>query len=408
MKAALERARHLAGWASRTFPGRVARKTVEDNVPSQAVLIAWSSLQTIFPIALALAAILGLVLGSVGVGSSGVYETVAALVPDPATRAQVLDALNLVETQTGLFAILALAGFLWSASSLFGAMEQTFDVVFHVPARPFVRQKLMAVLMMLVFTVLAGVAIVSSSLLPLVDQLPGLSSIRLTHPPLSYGTQFVIGSASGFLLFFAIYYVVPNRRQDVRRVWPGAVVAGVGFEILSLVFPIYLSIAGRGMNQYGRTFGLLFILMAFFYFVGLLTLLGLEINAVLYPVAIPQPDRPAALSPAASGPGEPAREIRARHRRLLAEREAAAAGSAEPEAGPGVPDREGRSPIPARRGRGRLRNVLYGLLGAAIGLLSLSRHRSSHQGDRPRSRAFAQDFRDRSEETSRRAASNAR
>jgi uncharacterized BrkB/YihY/UPF0761 family membrane protein len=50
--------------AKQTLPGRVVLKVMEDNVPSQAVLIAWNMLQAIFPIALALAAILGAVLGS--------------------------------------------------------------------------------------------------------------------------------------------------------------------------------------------------------------------------------------------------------------------------------------------------------------------------------------------------------
>src|SRR5215471_4940429 len=231
-----------------TFPGRVVRRTMDDDVPSQAVLIAWSALQTIFPIALALAAILGVVLRSIGMDSSAVLETVAALVPDPAARAQVLEALQLVTTQTGLFAVLA------------------------------------------------GASVISSSLLPLLASLPGLSSVRLTQPPQSFFTQFAVGSVAGFLLFFAIYYVVPNRRQRPAEVWPGALFAGVGFEILTLAFPIYLSLAGHGMNQYGKTFALLFILMAFFYFVGLLTLVGLEINAVLHPtpgpVPVPVPQAP--------------------------------------------------------------------------------------------------------------------
>ncbi|HEY7199048.1 MAG TPA: YihY/virulence factor BrkB family protein [Candidatus Dormibacteraeota bacterium] len=285
-----------------TFPGQVVRRTLEDNVPSQAVLIAWAALQSIFPLALALAAILGLVLGSVGVDSTRVYETVAALVPDPGARAQVLDALHLVTTQTGLFAILALIGFLWTASSLFGAMEQTFDAILRLSSRTFVSQKLMAVLMMLIFTVLAGVAIVTSTLLPLVTSLPGVSTLRLTHPPLSFVTQFVIGALSGFLLYFAIYYVVPNRRQRPSAVWPGALIAGVGFEILTLAFPIYLSIAGRGMNQYGKTFALLFILMAFFYFVGLLTLVGLECNAVLHPASPSESSESEERAPAAEAP----------------------------------------------------------------------------------------------------------
>jgi uncharacterized BrkB/YihY/UPF0761 family membrane protein len=97
---------------------------MEDNVPSQAVVIAWNMLQAIFPIALALAAIIGAVLGAVGVQSQSVLQTVAAVIPDQAGQQQVLEALKAVSSKTGLFAILALVGFLWSASNLSGRRSE--------------------------------------------------------------------------------------------------------------------------------------------------------------------------------------------------------------------------------------------------------------------------------------------
>ena len=295
-----------------TLPVRVVRKAQEDNVPSQAVLIAWSGLQSMFPIVLALVAILGAVVGSVGLNSKSIVQFVAAAIPDPGGQQQVMTALQGVRTQTGLFGILAIIGFLWSASSLFGTMEQAFDVIFHVPKRSFVRQKLMAVLMMLILAVLGGVALISSTLLTLVGQLPGLAVSPMIYGPVAVVVQFIVGAAAGFVLFFAIYYVVPNRKQKARQVRPGALFAGVAFEVLTLAFPIYLHFTAHGMSQYGRTFALLFILMAFFYFVGLVTMLGMEIIAVLYPVPIPQPARAEALSPAATGGGEEGRESAAR------------------------------------------------------------------------------------------------
>lgn len=85
-------------------------------------------------------------------------------------------------------------------------------------------------------------------------------------------------------------------------------------------------------------------------------LLGLEINSVLYPVAISQPDRTGALSPAASGPGDPSLEIRARDRRSRATQDA---------------DRVTARPEPTRpSGRprtGPVRTALYGLVAVAIG-----------------------------------------
>ena len=315
MKRLIADAQRLAAWGMETFPGRVIRKFGEDNGPTQAVSIAWNALQSIFPITLLLATVLGLVLSRVGIHSEAVYRTVLAIIPDQAGQAQALDALQKVTTQTGLLAILGIVGFLWAASLLIGAMEQAFDVIFHVPMRDFLRQKLLAVAMMLVFSLLAGLAVVTSALLPLLGRLPGMLGWLATHGPAAFAVQFLIGTFSGFVLFFVLYYVVPNRKQEIRQVWPGALFAGVAFELLTLSFPLYLQVAGQGMNQYGRTFGLLFILMFFFYFLGVITVLGVEINSVLYPVPIPQPDRAQALSPAATGQGEPGPEIAARRER---------------------------------------------------------------------------------------------
>src|SRR5262245_32862486 len=213
--------RRRADAAQRTFPGRVVSKMVEDDAPAQATLIAWNGLQSIFPITLALAAILGLVLGRVGVDSRAVYETVAAAIPDQAGQQEVLRALHAVGTQTGLFAVLATAGFLWTASNLIGTMEQAFAHIYRVPRRGLLRQKLLAVLMMLIFSVLTALAILSSTLLTLIGRLPWLPVGALTRGPGAVLAQFLVGSVSGFVLFLVLYYVVPNRRLRVSQVWPG-------------------------------------------------------------------------------------------------------------------------------------------------------------------------------------------
>ena len=85
-------------------------------------------------------------------------------------------------------AILALVGFLWTGSGLFGAMEEAFGVVFQTPTRPFLKQKLMAVAMMGLFAVLALLAVGTSALLPLLSDIPGIP-ISLTKGPTGYVVQ---------------------------------------------------------------------------------------------------------------------------------------------------------------------------------------------------------------------------
>jgi len=173
-------------------------------------------------------------------------------------------------------------------------MEQAFAIAYRVRPRSFIPGKLMSAAMIFLFTILAGVAVTTSSVLPALNQLPNVPAF------LAGGTaaalQLVIGIVAGFILYLVIYVVVPNRRLGLGKVWPGALVAGVLFEVVSLIFPIYLSL-NKGLNAYGKTFGLFFLLMTFFYFVGLITMVGVEVNSVLHPVDAVRPALAAAAAP---------------------------------------------------------------------------------------------------------------
>src|SRR5262249_12827763 len=95
--------------------------------------------------------------------------------------------------------------------------------------------------------------------------------------------QVGVGVASGFLLYLVIYLVVPNRRMRPTAVLPAALFAGVAFELLTLLFPAYIALNQTGINRFGSQFAFLFVLLAFFYFLGLITVRGADVIAVLDP-----------------------------------------------------------------------------------------------------------------------------
>ncbi len=289
-----------------SVPGKVGQKFVEDQSPNWAVVIAWNALLALFPIVLFAASILGLVLRLFGQANNTVYQTVFSVIPDPHARDQAIHAVTGVKSQTGILFVVGLIGLLWGGSALFGAMEQAFAVIYHTLPRDFIRQKLIAFGMVLLFTVLAGAAVGSSALLPALKHIPGVPA-ALTGGILAAVLQIILGVVSGFLLFSAIYFVVPNRKQEWGKVWPGGLVAGVVFEAITLLFPLYLTV-NKGINQYGATFGLMFLMMTFFYFLGLITMLGVEVNSVIFAVPVEQPSRrgepgrTAVSAPPQSGP----------------------------------------------------------------------------------------------------------
>jgi membrane protein len=287
----VERVKAFIAWAQRTVPVRLIQRYGEDEGSIWATVIAWNALTAIFPVILALIAVAGFVLQAAGISPDTLAKEVVQVFPsDQKSQQEALKALTSLPERAGVFLIVGIVGYLWTASNLFGAMEQAFDVVLHCGRRPFIRQKLMALGMMAVFSVLAVIGVGTSVLLPLLKQVPGVptSVIDLLDSPL----QFVVGVVSGFILFFAIYYIVPKRRLPVSHVWPGALLAGLAFKLLTLLFPLYIRL-NSGINQFGASFAFLFVTLAFFFFLGLITMLGIELSVVLFePATRPAPSRP--------------------------------------------------------------------------------------------------------------------
>ena len=207
-----------------SVPGQVVRKFLEDQAPNWAALIAWNALFAMFPIVLFAASLLGFALSLFGEANAAVYRTIFSAIPgDPQQQAQLIKAVSGVKSNSGILFVVGVIGLLWSGSALFGLMEQAFAVIYHTKPRDFVRQKLISVGMVFLFTVLVGVAVGTSALLPALKHIPNIPTF-LYSGVAAFMLQVIIGVAAGFLLFLSIYYVIPNRRQRLRQVIPGALV----------------------------------------------------------------------------------------------------------------------------------------------------------------------------------------
>jgi uncharacterized BrkB/YihY/UPF0761 family membrane protein len=73
--------------------------------------------------------------------------------------------------------------------------------------------------------------------------------------------------------------IIPNRRISFSKSWPGALVAAVALQIFLTIFPLY---ATRFLGGFIGQVGFAIILLAFFYYFGLILLLGAEANAFFF------------------------------------------------------------------------------------------------------------------------------
>ncbi len=289
------------GRLMKTVPGRVVQKFLRDQAPNWAVLIAWNALFAMFPIVVFGAAAIGFLVDKFGFASKAFYNYLLQAIPNQDAKSAAADALFHFQKQQGILLVVGLIGLLWGGSALFGAMEQAFAVIYHTRPRDFLPQKLLSFAMVLLFIITAGPIVASSAILPALKHIPQIPGL-LYGGPAAFVLQFIIGVVTGFILFAVIYYVVPNRKQKLIKVLPGALLASFLFELVTLLFPAYISLTDS-VATYGQEFGLFFLLMTFFFFFGLITMIGIEVNSVIFPVPIELPGRDShAVAAPESGP----------------------------------------------------------------------------------------------------------
>jgi membrane protein len=266
--------------------GRLLRRYGEDHADLLVSVVAFNILFSLFPIVLGVLTIVGLIIrrpGDLALAQSIVLSAVPAN-----SAASLLQAIDGAGQSAGLLGLLSLAGLLWAGSGLFDALEMALDRVYRVRSRSLVRQKLMGLAMMLLFSLLVVAQLVATTVAHLVGQiaqrLPATASGLIPAVAVIGGA---ISLLAAFALCFAIYMVVPNLRLAARQVLPGTLFATLALVLLSQVFPLYALYVGS-LNPYGAIFGLFFLLMTWAFLVAEAIIVGAELNAFCQPA---EPER---------------------------------------------------------------------------------------------------------------------
>ncbi len=252
-------------------------KLNDDWVFNLSGMLAYNLLMSLFPILLLLLAAVGLILGD---HASTIYAHIeqifAEAIPGGAEIFQAVA--NQLTTNVGLLFLIGLVGSVLGGSNLFMVIESCFGIIFRVRSRDLIPKQLMAFGMLALYLVLAP-------LIALAFSLPSII-VRLVDPYLADSGQAalagvlgnIVAVLSAFILFGAIYLIVPNRRIRFRQVIPGTLLATVLLVPYISLFPLYASRFLRPEN-YGSIAGFAVVILIFFYYLGFILLLGAELNS---------------------------------------------------------------------------------------------------------------------------------
>ncbi len=263
--------------------GGFAQKFMDDRGIDLAMLIAWGTLSTVFPVLLGITAFAGLLLQDPA-RSARITGTLLQLVP--AEAAQPLAAiLDDTQRNAGAAGLVGLGLLLFNGSNLFSNMAAVFSRAYHVPDRDFVGDRLMSIFMLVVVTALL---VISAAAYSLGNVLGTASDVLFRVFPFEVPGRGLAGLVIGYLAsigsalltFLLLYRILPNKRQSFRQVLPGSLMAAVLFFLLLQLFPLYTTIFGAGFAAFAA-FGVFLLLMFWTFLLGIVLVLGVELNAFL-------------------------------------------------------------------------------------------------------------------------------
>lgn len=168
----------------------------------------------------------------------------------------------------GGLTLVGLGLLLWGALRVFRGLDVAFSAVYGTDTtKPFLVQVWDAALVFGAVALAIGATVAGSLLL-------SLSPVGVAGLGGSVGLLVVLP-----VVFFPLYYVFPAENVGVREAIPGAVFAGASWTALGTVFGVYAARAGS-VELYGVLGGVL-LLLIWFYFAGLVLLVGAALNAIL-------------------------------------------------------------------------------------------------------------------------------
>lgn len=247
--------------AQRTVPFRVLKAFGESHASNYASALAFAGFLAMFPMMLGALSIIGLMIRNPGTEAH--FQALILQMFPANAQTELRSAIQGVKQSAGWMGLVSIGGLIWSASSIFATMEFALTEIFGTKQRDLLRQKLMGFVMMLLLVAAVVFTVVVSSLSGFL--------------PYAWIVSLLVGALVMVCLLVLLYRFVPNRTFTLREVLPGAVLAGILIEVLSLAFPLYARYAGR-FNTYGAQFGLFFLLATWFYLLSELLLLGAVYN----------------------------------------------------------------------------------------------------------------------------------
>jgi membrane protein len=286
----------------RELGARVWTEIWKDELTDRAAALSYYFVFALFPTLLFLTTLLGMIPGRDLMGR--LMASVQGLLPPDA--ASLLER-TLAEVQRGAgggLLSVGVAAALWGASRGMVSIMATLNVVYGVTSRrPWWRRQAAAVVLTVVFSVLALAALLS---VVFGERLGRTAAAWLGLGGATTALWSLLQWPLGLLLVLTgidlVYHLAPAVRQRWYWLTPGSAFAGVAWTAVSLGLRAYVSHFANYNATYGSIGGVILLLL-WLYLSGMALLIGGEINSVIARAAA---ERGEEIAAPLDEPGDPA------------------------------------------------------------------------------------------------------
>ena len=251
-------------------------ETLKPDASITAAAIAYFSLFSLFPIALLSISIASFTLGPL-MNQQLILQKLEFIAP---ALGQLLGQnINEIIKTRGPVTGFALVGLIWSASTIFYTLTQTLNGIWSYKRRRAVwKRRGISILFVLAFVgpALFLASFVSSLIDNLSFWLPNQSL------PIWSGIIFILALVIDIALFMLLYIMLPHGASTWREIFPGALAAGLLWELAKKTFLLFVSIYISASNLVYGSVSAIIAFLAWAYLSGLIFLFGANLSVAYF------------------------------------------------------------------------------------------------------------------------------
>jgi len=257
----------------------IIQRFQENNVPLLAASQAYYYLLAVFPLLIVCFAIVPYF----NINTEEAIQFIHNVLPGELASVFEDNIIGLIETPRGGLLTVGIIGALWSASGGVNAFIKASNEAYDVEET---RNPIIVRLISLGLTLGIIIAVVTAIFLPVVlsivvnfinNVIDVTSGMTLLLHVIRWTVSVVVLTA--FLMF--LYKFAPNKKFPFKHVLPGALIAGVSWQLITIGFSIYVANFSNYTATYGSLGGII-VLMIWFFLTGIILMVGALINVTYH------------------------------------------------------------------------------------------------------------------------------